>query len=437
MFHRSGNEGRFIAPHPVMTMAEETLEQREDSRNDRALAQGQRPRKRRRVWRVLGYAAALFILLISIIMIDIWSAFGSRAEGARLERMQRSPQYADGQFFNALPERQIGSFFAVLQKWLLSDKAHREPLEPLPIVTRAGAEFVPPVPDLRITWLGHSTLLVEIEGRRILTDPVWGKYASPGRLFGVERFYAPPLPLDELPVVDAVVLSHDHYDHLNEETIRALATRIPRFIAPLGLGAHLEYWGVPAENITELDWWERTSVEGLEVVSTPARHFSGRSLTDRNATLWSSWAFIGAERRVYFSGDTGMFPGFEEIGQRLGPFDMTMMETGAYNAAWADIHMGPEQAVRAHQMVRGRLMLPIHWGTFNLAFHGWTEPVERVLTAAEHAGVTVALPRPGESIAPDAPRPDQRWWPAVPWQTAEEAPIVSSGLPASAAVNTP
>jgi L-ascorbate metabolism protein UlaG (beta-lactamase superfamily) len=246
----------------------------------------------------------------------------------------------------------------------------------------------------------------------------------------VERFYAPPLPLDALPPVDAVVLSHDHYDHLNEETIRALASRVPRFIAPLGLGAHLEYWGVPAENITELDWWERTSIDGLEIVSTPARHFSGRSLWDRNATLWSSWALIGAERRVFFSGDTGMFPGFETIGEELGPFDVTLLEIGAYDSTWSDIHMGPEQAVEAHRMVRGKLMLPIHWGTFNLAFHAWTEPAERVLAAAERAGVTVATPRPGESITPATPHSGQHWWPDLPWKTADEVPIVSSGMPA-------
>lgn len=250
----------------------------------------------------------------------------------------------------------------------------------------------------------------------------------------MKRFFAPPLPLDALPPIDAVILSHDHYDHLNEEAIKALRDRVPRFIVPLGVGAHLEYWGVAPERIFELDWWERAEVEGVEVVCTPARHFSGRSLTDRNGTLWAGWAILGADQRAFFSGDTGLFPGFSEIGRRLGPFDVTMLEVGAYNAAWADIHMGPEQAVQAHQMVRGELMVPIHWGTFNLAFHSWTEPAERVLVAAEASGIQVAIPRPGESIIPTAPPAVQPWWPELPWQTAEEAPIVSSGMPHRVAV---
>lgn len=380
--------------------------------------------------RVLGFLAGTVFVFICTIMILSWSAFGKRAEGARLERMQRSPHYADGRFYNSLPEQNLGSLPSVLQRWIFSENTHREPAEPLPVVRRDAGDFSVAASDLRITWLGHSTLLVEIEGHRVLTDPVWGKYASPGAIFGVARFFAPPLPLEALPPVDAVVLSHDHYDHLNEETIRALASRVPRFIVPLGLGAHLEYWGVPPENITELDWWERTAVGGLEVVSTPARHFSGRSLWDRNATLWSSWALIGAERRVYFSGDTGMFPGFEAIGEELGPFDVTLLEIGAYDATWADIHMGPEQAVEAHRMVRGELMLPIHWATFNLGFHAWTEPAERVLVAAERAGVTVATPRPGESITPVESHTGRHWWPDLPWETAEAVPIVSSGMPA-------
>ena len=203
---------------------------------------------------------------------------------------------------------------------------------------------------------------------------------------------------------------------------------MPLFIVPLGLGAHLEYWGVSPERIVELDWWERLEVGGVEVVCAPARHFSGRAMIDRDATLWAGWAFLGQDRRVFFSGDTGMFPGFAEIGARLGPFDVTMMEVGAYNADWPDVHMGPEQAVEAHRMVRGELMLPIHWGTFNLAFHSWVEPVERLLAAAEQAGVQVAVPRPGQSLTL-APPPDvERWWPRTPWQTAEEAPVISTGL---------
>jgi len=382
----------------------------------------------KRFFKVIRVVLVLFILAIGIVMIDIWSALGKPAEGVRLERMERSPQYRDGRFVNPLPQHER-AMWPILKKWILAGNTFREPEAPLPVEVRLAEQFAAAPSDLRITWLGHATLLVEIDGRRILLDPVWGDYASPGRLFGVKRFFEPPLPLAALPPIDAVVLSHDHYDHLNEETIKALRDRVPRFIVPLGVGAHLEYWGVAPERIVELDWWERVEVEGVEIVCTPARHFSGRSLIDRNATLWASWAILGADQRAFFSGDTGLFPGFSEIGMRLGPFDVTMMEVGAYNADWADIHMGPEQAVQAHQMVRGALMLPIHWGTFNLAFHSWIEPAERLLVAAEAAGIQVAIPRPGESIIPAAPPPVQPWWPELPWQTAEEAPIVSSGIP--------
>jgi L-ascorbate metabolism protein UlaG (beta-lactamase superfamily) len=220
-----------------------------------------------------------------------------------------------------------------------------------------------------------------------------------------------------------VAISHNHYDHLDEGTLRRMKDWDARFVVPLGVGARLLRWGIPAARITELDWWERLRVGDVEVVSTPARHASGRGLLDKDRTLWTSYAFVGPRHRVYFSGDTGMFPGFREIGERLGPFDLTMIESGAYNRAWPDWHLGPEQAVEAHGMVRGRTLLPIHWGLFDLAAHAWTEPVERVLAAAKGTGTSVVVPRPGQSVEPEAPPPFQRWWPDLPWHTAAEAPI--------------
>ena len=370
---------------------------------------------------------AIISVCIGIIMIDLWSAFGARAKGDRLARMQQSALFIKGKFINDLPvkESKIGP---ILKRWIFEKTPNRSPEAPIPLVYRERSDFEPVSDSLRVTWFGHSSFVVELDQQRILVDPVWGDYASLGAITGVKRFHEPPISLDNLPSIDAVVISHDHYDHLNEPTIKALSTRIPLFIVPLGVGAHLEHWGVSPERIQELEWWEQKKVGTVTVVCTPARHFSGRSLRDRDATLWAGWAFVGQNQRAYFSGDTGMFPGFEEIGERLGPFDITLLETGAYDAAWPDVHMGPEQAVKAHQMVGGGLMVPVHWGTFALAFHGWTEPVERVLAAAAEADVSVVTPRPGESITVSAQPGIQKWWPTLPWKSAKERPIVSTGL---------
>jgi L-ascorbate metabolism protein UlaG (beta-lactamase superfamily) len=369
-------------------------------------------------------------------MIDAWAALGTKPSGERLERIEQSPQYRDGRFRNTLPRVSDGFSFETTWEFFTGGSDYRAPQAPLPVVTRTAADFAGPAPDLRATWLGHSTLLFEIERTRVLVDPVWGERASPSRFVGSPRFYAPPLALGALPSLDAVVISHDHYDHLDLPTVRALAEQVPRWIVPLGVGAHLEAWGVAPERIEELDWWEETDVRGVRLVSTPARHFSGRFLNDRDATLWTGWAFLGVERQVWYSGDTALTPEFAEIGRRLGPFDLTFVESGAYNPAWADVHLGPEQAVAAHQMVRGGLLVPIHWGLFDLALHGWTEPAERVRVAAAAAGVPVAFPRPGESLTP-GDYSSEAWWPSLPWKTAAEVPVVSTSLPDSVVARIP
>ncbi|MEZ4385003.1 MAG: MBL fold metallo-hydrolase [Nannocystaceae bacterium] len=394
-----------------------------------ALSDAKRPRRRR--WlRVLGGLLGVFVALCLALLADAWTALGVPSEGARLARLEASPQWRGGRFRPPLPKQQ-GSMLEILRGALTGDQI-RAPQgdDDIPRVTPSAEALArPPASGLRLTWLGHSSFLVDVDGARILTDPVWGERASPFTYLGPARFYPPLIPLAELPPIDAVVISHDHYDHLDEPTIRALAGRT-RFVVPLGIGADLEYWGVPAADIVELDWWERATVgdAGVELVATPARHFSGRGLTDADQTLCSGWALLGPAHRVYYSGDTAMFDGFAEIGARLGPFDATLVESGAYSGLWADVHLGPEQAVAAHVAARGRLFIPVHWGTFNLASHAWTEPAERALVAAERAGVALAIPRPGESVEPANPPPVERWWPAIPWETAAQAPVVSSGL---------
>mgnify|MGYP000456699519 CR=1 FL=1 len=360
-------------------------------------------------------------------------AVGGRPTGERLERMERSSNWQGGRFVNELAKQQ-GGILPILWR-MLRNSAPTVPDEELPVVTR-GAEVLaePPPGGLRVTWLGHSTSLVELDGYRVLVDPVWSDRASPFDRLGPERFHPVPLALEDLPPVDAVVISHDHYDHLDHRTIDALvagAAEVGRYVVPLGVGAHLESWGVEPGDIVELDWWQDHRIGDLTLTATPARHFSGRSplMLGQDRTLWAGWALAGPRHRVFFSGDTAMFPGFREIGRRLGPFDVLLMEAGAYDELWADVHIGPEQAIEAATDLGGGLVIPVHWGTFDLALHAWTEPIERLLVAAEEAGLEVAVPRPGESVVPGAgPVPTTRWWPEVAWKTAGEAPLVSSGL---------
>ena len=387
-------------------------------------------RRRRWQWWWRGLALGLGTLAtfgVGVFGLLTWgtcAVFGQNAQGARRARMEASPQWQDGRFENPQP---LTNHLGRMIMGMFSASADGSPSQPLPVVAGEAARFAEPPPSgLRVTWFGHSSLLVEIDGHRILTDPVWGERASPLSLVGPKRWYAPPISLEELPVPDAVVISHDHYDHLDHPTITAIKGWNTTFVVPLGVGAHLAHWGIPESRIVELDWWQETEVRSLRIVCTPARHASGRRLVDNNATLWAGFALQGQRHRVFFSGDTGLFPGLRDIGARLGPFDLTLIEAGAYDPAWPDWHAGPEQAVRAHKMVGGRVLLPIHWGLFNLAYHGWTEPIERVLVAAEAAGVTVLAPRPGESLEPAHAGEPARWWPQLPWKTATDRPVVST-----------
>ncbi len=339
-------------------------------------------------------------------------AFGGAPAGGRLARMRSSAQWKDGRFRNRVPTETVApSRILETLRLQVGGEEVRYPTRPIPVVRRSRAEFDrPPATGLRVTWLGHATALVEIDGARILTDPVWSERVSPSEWIGPRRFFPPPLPLEELPPIDAVVVSHDHYDHLDMRTIEALAARGARFLVPLGVGAHLEDWGVPPSQTDELDWDESRPVGGVTATFAPARHFSGRSLTGRDATLWGSWVLAGPEHRVYFSGDSGYFDGFRQIGAAYGPFDATLMSVASYGPTWPHVHMTPEELVQAHVEIRGGVFIPVHWATFNLAFHDWNEPIRRASAAAAAAGVKVLAPRPGESIEPAAAPGILEWW---------------------------
>jgi len=380
--------------------------------------------------KVLGVLAIVGVIVIVGIVTSAGDAPGASPTGKRLERIQTSAQWKGSSFDNRL-ERVDGSVGKMMRQWIFGGSDYRLPDEPIVIVKTAAKLFeTAPSSGLRVTWLGHSTLLIEIDGSRLLVDPVWGERTSPFTWMGPERFFAPPLALEDLPDLDGVIISHDHYDHLDYPTVRRMRDLDVPWIVPLGVGAHLERWGLPRERIVELDWWESTRVKDLTITCTPARHFSGRAVlfTDQNATLWAGWALNGPTHRVFYSGDTAMQDEFIEIGEKLGPFDLTLIESGAYNALWADVHLGPEQAVRAHQLVRGRVMLPVHWGLFNLALHGWTEPIERILAAAKLAGVKVVMPPPGGTVEPETAGEVTPWWPTRPWETGAAAPVQSSAV---------
>ncbi|CQR60502.1 MBL fold metallo-hydrolase [Streptomyces leeuwenhoekii] len=360
------------------------------------------------------------------------AAFGQDPGGERLARIHASPHFGDGVFRNPggpARTRPAGSGKALAKIYLDKDaRRRRTPRGAVPVHATTLADLSrPPATGLRLTWLGHSSVLAEIDGHRVLFDPVWGERCSPFPFAGPRRLHPVPLPLAALGPVDVVVISHDHYDHLDMPTIKALAGTDALFAVPLGVGAHLEHWGVSPDRLRELDWHESARVGGLTLTATPARHFCGRGLRNTQHTLWASWVVAGDRHRVYHSGDTGYFEGFRDIGAAHGPFDATMIQIGAYSEFWPDIHMTPDEGVRAHLDLQGPdaergVLLPIHWGTFNLAPHPWAEPGEWTKDAAGEAGQTAAFPRPGEPFEPAGEVPGEAWWRAVsppiahPWR---------------------
>ncbi|MER5689323.1 MBL fold metallo-hydrolase [Streptomyces sp. NPDC002205] len=358
------------------------------------------------------------------------AAFGADPGGARMERIRNSPNFADGVFQNPMGARTrpSGSTLEFAKVYFRKeDRVRRSPNRTVPVHATTLADLArPPASGLRLTWMGHSSVLAEIDGRRVLFDPVWGERCSPFAFAGPKRLHPVPLPLTTLGPLDAVVISHDHYDHLDLPTIRALAGTDTVFAVPLGVGAHLERWGVSADRVRELDWNETTNIAGISLTATPARHFCGRGLRNQQHTLWASWVVAGPEHRIYHSGDTGYFPGFKDIGAEHGPFDATMIQIGAYSEYWPDIHMTPDEGIQAQLDLQGGkphgVMLPIHWGTFNLAVHPWAEPGEWTKDAAEEAEQPAAFPQPGEPFEPAGTLPLDPWWRAVaapiahPWR---------------------
>lgn len=363
-------------------------------------------------------------------------SLGKKPVGERLERMRASPLWAGDNFRNLHPIRpglrDPGAQRPSLGEFLRGGP-RRTPVRGLPSLDPRSAWLRPPDTGLRATWLGHSTVLIEIDGWRVLTDPVWGPRASPSRLAGPKRFQPVPVALRAMPPIDLVALSHDHYDHLDYPTVRELGRMGVPFVTSLGVGAHLEAFGVSADRITELDWWETYALpgSGLTVTAAPSQHFSGRGLKDRNATLWSSLVIRGTRHAVFFSGDTGLTDEYAVIRDRLGPFDLVMLEVGAFHPSWGDIHLGPAHALEAHALLGGGVFLPVHWGTFALAVHDWDEPAETLLALGASRGTPLLMPRLGEAVEPARLGGVTPWWREVDRPGAAHASPEPQTLPAS------
>ncbi|KAA9339137.1 MBL fold metallo-hydrolase [Hymenobacter busanensis] len=372
----------------------------------------------RKPLRLLGRLAAslvVFLLLAGVAFANLSPELGGKPTKAQRAAYAKSGHYHDGEFQNLLPTEVMTGrgTAAVMWKFLFGKAPNRNPPGPLPMQPLDSLAIVhKPAGALRVTWFGHSASLVEIAGRNILFDPMLSVDMGPLSWVTPNR-YNPQLAItaEQLPPIDAVLISHDHYDHLDYQTIRRLKDKTAHFYVPLGVGAHLLAWGVAPERVQELDWNDSVQVPGLTIVSTPARHFSGRGLTNRNSTSWSSWVIKSATQRVFYSGDGGYGPHFQAIGRQHGPFDLALVECGQYDADWAQIHMMPEQSVQAAHDVRARVMLPVHWGAFTEANHAWNDPVQRAVAAATQRQLPIATPLLGQPVTLNgSPLPQTHWW---------------------------
>ncbi|WP_094706062.1 MBL fold metallo-hydrolase [Hahella sp. CCB-MM4] len=308
-------------------------------------------------------------------------------------------------------QKQSRGFWPILKRIMFERKVDTVPTVDMPVVP-ISREILNGLPDegIHLTRLGHSSLLLKIHGDYWLLDPVFSKRASPFSFIGPKRFHQPPLNIAELPPIKGVLISHNHYDHLDKQAVRQLKSKVEHFYVPLGVSRDMQSWGIEPDRISEFDWWQEKTIEGLTLAATPAHHFSGRGLSDRNMSLWCSWVIISGDQRIFFSGDSGYFAGFKQIGERYGPFDLTMVETGAYDHYWPDVHMQPEESLQAHLDLDGKQMMPVHNGTFDLAFHAWYEPLERISQLAMHHGVDLLTPHVGEILTLGAPYSNRLWW---------------------------
>ncbi|MDD2582399.1 MAG: MBL fold metallo-hydrolase [Desulfuromonadaceae bacterium] len=325
--------------------------------------------------------------------------------------LARSPISLESDFKNPVTVTKGGVLEQARIMWdfFFNKPEDTRPSGKIPVQTVTRAQLMS-APNNMFYRLGHSTVLMKLSGAFWLTDPMFSDRASPVQFAGPERFHAPPIVIKELPPIKGVIISHDHYDHLDRDSIMKLVGKTEYFLTPLGVGEILVDWGVPAAKVRQLDWWQDMEIGGVHLVATPARHFSGRGLFKKNQTQWASWVFLADGQRVFFSGDSGYFDGFKKIGDKYGPFDVTMLETGAYNVNWPEVHMRPEESIQAHIDLQGRYLLPIHNGTFDLSMHSWHEPFDRIVALSNAQGISVVTPLMGEPVSMYDTTSGRRWW---------------------------
>ncbi len=342
-------------------------------------------------------------------------SFGAKISKEAKATYARSPQFNAGT--GVFENRRPATFSEIMKRFTWRDYLEifkagvdRTPASPLPAIKPDLDAFMESGSDIKIIWLGHSSLLIRMGGKTILIDPVLSGAASPFP-FLVKRFQPPPLTYDTLPPIDFIVLSHDHYDHLDMKAARFFRDKNVSFITPLGVGEHLKYWGVPAQNITELDWWESFKTDGITFTATPAQHASGRRMfSGRDETLWASWVISNPAHKLYFSGDSGYDTHFKEIGEREGPFDIAFMDNGQYNEKWREVHLLPEEGIQAFKDLNAKTLFPVHWGTFKLAWHTWYEPITRMHALSSAQNIPLIAPVPGEVVVPGKQTAGSLWW---------------------------
>ncbi|EOQ87447.1 beta-lactamase family protein [Leptospira yanagawae serovar Saopaulo str. Sao Paulo = ATCC 700523] len=358
----------------------------------------------------------IYFICLFVFLILQCKAFGKDPTGDHLEKIKTSSHFDNSreQFVNRRPDilekmRENQSFFSILTKFLFGGDKHRRPDIKLPEERPDFKEFLKPNESIKFIWFGHSTFLVNIEGKLLLFDPVFSESAAPFS-FMVKRFQDAVVKLEELPDIDYIIISHDHYDHLDLPTIEFFKLKSTKFITPLGVISHLREWGIGEDRLTELDWWQSVEIGKLKLVCTPAQHFSGRSGLNGNKTLWSSWTVIGEKERFYFSGDSGYDVHFKDIGEKFGPFDLTFIENGQYNPMWEAVHVLPEQTAKAHIDLKGKRLVPVHWGMFDLSLHSWYEPAESLEKESERYQIDLLTPKFGQLVKLREPNLMERWW---------------------------